>query len=91
MYLSAGINTLDLAGSDLVFFEYLYDAEGKLTASHEDLYDQAQSVAVSEEPGKRKDVPWIRTGSGRNVLMYGIMAGVAQIALFLSFREKETE
>ena len=91
VYLSAGINTLDLAGSDLVFFEYLYDAEGKLTASHEDLYDQAQSVAVSEEPGKRKDVPWIRTGSGRNVLMYGIMAGVALIALFLSFREKENE
>ncbi|WP_162893343.1 LPXTG cell wall anchor domain-containing protein, partial [Microbacterium halotolerans] len=34
----------------LVVFERLYDVDGELVATHEDIDDEAQTVTVEEEP-----------------------------------------
>lgn len=42
------LNTSELAGKRLVVFEKLYDANGEVVATHEDIDDEGQSVTVVE-------------------------------------------
>lgn len=42
------LNTSELAGKRLVVFEKLYDANGEVVATHEDINDEGQSVTVIE-------------------------------------------
>lgn len=50
------INTSELAGHDIVFFEKLADIDENIIATHEDIDDEGQTVSfpepVSENPGK---------------------------------------
>lgn len=48
------LNTADLAGHDLVFFEKLSDEQENVIATHEDIDDEGQTVSIPAEdvPGK---------------------------------------
>lgn len=52
------VNTMDLAGHDIVFFEKLTDAQESIIATHEDIDDEGQTISfptpepTPEEPGK---------------------------------------
>lgn len=48
------LNTADLAGHDLVFFEKLADGQENVIATHEDIEDEGQTVSIPAEdvPGK---------------------------------------
>lgn len=48
------LNTADLAGHDLVFFEKLADEQENVIATHEDIEDEGQTVSIPAEdvPGK---------------------------------------
>ncbi len=47
-------NSMELAGSDIVFFEYLY-YDGKLIALHEDISDEGQTIHFPSIGTKAKD------------------------------------
>lgn len=52
------IDTRDLAGHDIVFFEKLSDAEENIIATHEDIDDEGQSVSFPEpEPVPEPENP----------------------------------
>ncbi len=53
--LDFSVDTTKYAGKSLVAFEKLYDANGKLIASHEDIKDKDQTVKVSKKPTTKKE------------------------------------
>ena len=89
VYIDLIIDTSALEGRDLVMFEYLYK-DHVLQASHAEILDQGQTVSVSPVPGTRRDIPWIRTGSGKRRSLYlgTAICGIAGILLLLKKRKE---
>lgn len=59
------LDTRDLAGHDLVFFERLTDDQENVIASHEDIDDEGQTVSIPAEETHGKGYP--KTGAFANV------------------------
>lgn len=83
------IDTTNINKTDIVVFEYLYDENDKLIASHEDINDEDQTVHVPEFPPE--DTP--ETGDNSPVVPV-ILVGLASflglgIIMFLKRRKKD--
>lgn len=83
------IDTTNINKTDIVVFEYLYDENGKLIASHEDINDEDQTVHVPKLPPE--DTP--KTGDNSPVVPV-IIVGLASflglgIIMFLKRRKKD--
>lgn len=82
------IDTTNINKTDIVVFEYLYDENGKLVASHEDINDEDQTVHVPKLPPE--DTP--KTGDSSPVVPV-VLIGLASflglgIIIFLKRRKK---
>ncbi len=71
------LDTRELAGHDLVFFEKLTDEQESVIATHEDIEDEGQTVSFPDEPVPGKGYP--KTGALADV--DPITASVLVIAL----------
>lgn len=83
------IDTTNINKTDIVVFEYLYDENDKLIASHEDINDEDQTVHVPELPPENTP----KTGDNSPVIPV-ILIGLASflglgIIMFLKRRKKD--
>lgn len=83
------IDTTNINKTDIVVFEYLYDENDKLIASHEDINDEDQTVHVPKLPPE--DTP--KTGDNSPVVPV-VLVGLASflglgIIIFLKRRKKD--
>lgn len=83
------IDTTNINKTDIVVFEYLYDENDKLIASHEDINDEDQTVHVPKLPPE--DTP--KTGDNSPVVPV-VLIGLASflglgIIIFLKRRKKD--
>ena len=60
------LDTRELAGHDLVFFEKLADSQENVIATHEDLNDEGQTVSIPAEETPGKGYP--KTGAFADVV-----------------------
>ena len=83
--LSFHFDATEYIGKDLVVFEQIFDAEGNLIGSHEDLTDPKQTVSITEPP-----VP-PATGDDSQLILWSILAGLSGVALILICRKSTKE
>ena len=92
------IDTSELAGHDIVFFEKLSDAEENIIATHEDIDDEGQTVSfpkpVPENPGKG----YPKTGAfvevdpvAASLVVLVVCAATGAVAAYLYRARKQTK
>lgn len=72
------VNTSSLSGAKLVVFEYVYDADGKLLAAHNDLADADQTVTV-------KTVSIVQTGVSTYGTKIALIASIMALMSLMAF------
>ncbi|MBQ9328176.1 MAG: VaFE repeat-containing surface-anchored protein [Solobacterium sp.] len=90
--LSFTFDASDMNGTVCVAFEQLYLGEGHVfLTSHEDITDDDQTMWIDRNPKRRrKRVMWIRTGTGKNTMVFGGIGVAAVIALAAVLIKRKT-
>ncbi|MBC1604456.1 VaFE repeat-containing surface-anchored protein [Listeria rocourtiae] len=95
---SMPLNGKELAGRDIVFYEFVYTPEGKLIAKHEDINDKGQTVHFNDikpvpAPEKPAKIGFLPT-TGDNSMDLLVLAGLLLIVtagVYLVRRKKANQ